>query len=182
MEDYIFIQQWMIELFKPKEKKKGAGVDYVKLMIFAYIYSFSRDGKSKWYGKQQTLAKMVGCGEKAMYQKLKEMVDDGLIIKEEIKLYGMFHHNNYWVNLDNIAIPSETTLMVSETTAMVSENTPMVSENTNYKSIYKSNNKSINNSRVDVKNTTYTLSKKRNINIYEPKSEEPLKERSDMVF
>lgn len=175
MEDYIFIQQWMIELFKPKEKKKGAGVDYVKLMIFAYIYSFSRDGKSKWYGKQQTLANMVGCGESTICNKLKELVDDGLIIKEEVKLYGMFHHNNYYVN-------SEITPIVSERTPIISEETPMVSEETNNKSIYKSNNKSINNSRVDVKNPTYTLSKKRNINIYEPRSEEPLKERSDMVF
>lgn len=139
----------MIELFKPIEKKRGAGVDYVKLMIFAYIYSFSRDGKSKWYGKQQTLAKMVGCGEKAMYQKLKEMVDDGLIIKEEVQLYGMFHHNNYWVNLDNIVIPSETTPMVSETPAMVSENTSMDSENTNNKSNYKSIDNSINSDIYD---------------------------------
>ena len=130
--DFIQLDSWMFNLFAPKESRKG--MDYIKLLIFAYIYSFSRDGNSKWYGKQQTLAKLIHCGEKAMYTKLKELTDDGYILKEEIKLYGMFHHNNYTVNWSNqeiIDCYSENTSIVPENTAIVSENIAIVQENTN---------------------------------------------------
>lgn len=102
--DYVIIHQWMLEMFKPKEKKKGATLDYIKLMIYAYIYSFSRDGESKWYGKQQTLAEITGCSEDCCKNKLKELVNDGLIYKETIDCYGCFHHNNYYVNIQKLPV------------------------------------------------------------------------------
>lgn len=170
----------MTDLFRPKEK--GKSLDYIKRDIFAYIFSYSRDGVNKWYGKQQTLAAIVGCSESKICTKLKELVNDGLIIKEEVKLYGMFHHNNYMVNPEIIAYYSGEYTIDGEKIARFTESKPLIDgEKTNNKSIYKStNNKSI-NTRDEVKESRGVLGKNNRYN-YMPKSEEPLPERSEYVF
>lgn len=149
--NYIFIQPWMINLFKPKDGKKGSGVDYIKVLIFAYIFSYSRDGKSKWYGKQQKLAELVGCTEQVVCNKLKELVKDGYIDREEIQAYGMFHHNNYMVNSKYIAINSEITSINSEIIAVNPELTNNKSNNNSIKNSIYIDNSEVKNEAKDVK-------------------------------
>lgn len=144
--DYLFIQKWMTDLFRPKEK--GKSLDYIKRDIFAYIFSYSRDGVNKWYGKQQTLAAIVGCSESKICTKLKELVNDGLIIKEEVKLYGMFHHNNYMVNPEIIAYYSGEYTIDGEKIARFTESKPLIDGE-------KTNNKSIDNPELNNSNGIY---------------------------
>lgn len=145
-DDFLTIYGWMNELFKPKQKKRGATLDRDKRDAFAYIWSYSRDGHSVWYGQQQTLAELIGCSESVLCRKLKEMVNDGYIIKEEVSSYGMFHHYNYRVSPKYLAMHSNNTTVDSETIAIASETTAAIdSEATKYST---DSNNTINNTDI----------------------------------
>ena len=134
----------MFQLFETNDNSKGKGFDYISLLIYAYIYSFTHKAEShKWYGKQQELAKLVHASEQSVCNKLKDLVDKGLIKCERVELYGMFHHNNYTTAgehgyFSDIPVQQELTAVQQERTVVQQELTNNISI---YKSIDKSNDK-----------------------------------------
>jgi len=91
--NFILIFGWMVNDLKLK------GND---LLIFATIYSFSRDGKSKFTGSLKYLESSCGSSRNTVIRTIKKLVDLGLILKHEefvndIKLCR-YSYNNVKVN------------------------------------------------------------------------------------
>ena len=89
MNEYIVIQDWMIE----KHKLKG-----IQLIVYAVIYGFSQDGESKFTGSSKYLMKWAGCSRTAVINALKELADKGLIIKDD----RLFNNMNFPVYSANV--------------------------------------------------------------------------------
>lgn len=98
--DYVTIQGWMIS---------ELGLKGVRLITYAIIYSFSRDGESEYYGSQRYIADFVGADEATISRALKQLVDDGLISKRQIEDKAG-SHSAYRVNL----ILNQATLIKSQ--------------------------------------------------------------------
>ena len=152
--DFLTIQPWMLDIFDKEEKKRGKSFDYDKAMIFIYILSYSRDGKSKWYGKQQNLQRYARCGESTICRKLKELTEDGYIIKETVNVYGMFNHNNYWVNPELLSKyiddSSDDIAIASEAIAIASDAIGVAPDETNNNIVYKT----VNTTSINLDNGT----------------------------
>lgn len=73
-ENYIVIQGFMVN----ELKLKGA-----ELIVYAIIYGFSQDGKSKFTGSWKYLASWCNVTEREIAKVLKKLVDKGLIEKEK---------------------------------------------------------------------------------------------------
>lgn len=74
--DYVTIQGWMIS---------ELGLKGVRLITYAIIYSFSRDGHSEYYGSQQYIADFVCTDKAAISKALAQLVEDGLIVRRQIE-------------------------------------------------------------------------------------------------
>ena len=72
--NYIVIQGFMVN----ELKLKGA-----ELMVYAIIYGFSQDGKSKFTGSWKYLATWCNVSEREIAKVLKKLVEKELIIKEK---------------------------------------------------------------------------------------------------
>ena len=79
-ENYIVIQGFMVN----ELKLKGA-----ELMIYAIIYGFSQDGRSKYTGTRRYLATWCNVSRQAVDNALKKLIEKGLIKKEEKKIDGV---------------------------------------------------------------------------------------------
>lgn len=71
---YITIQSWM------RTELNLSGND---LLVYAIIYGFSQDGQSKFNGSLQYLADWCGATKQGIQKNLKNLIDKGLIAKEE---------------------------------------------------------------------------------------------------
>lgn len=73
-DNYIVIQGFMLNELKLKGNE---------LLIYAIIYGFSQDGKNKYNGSREYLAKWCNSTERGIGKALKRLVDNELIIKEK---------------------------------------------------------------------------------------------------
>jgi len=91
-ENYITIQGWMVN----KLKLSGN-----KLILYALIYGFSQDGKSKFKGSSKYLADSLGTSKQSVLELLKKLVENKLIRKHETGR-GRNKKCDYGVNLERI--------------------------------------------------------------------------------
>jgi DNA-binding MarR family transcriptional regulator len=68
----ISIQGWMINRLKLSGNR---------LIVYAVIYGFSQDGVSKYTSSASCLAEHTGISRQAVFEILKSLTKDGLIIK-----------------------------------------------------------------------------------------------------
>ena len=73
-ENYIVIQGWMIN---------DLHLSGNSLFVYAIIYSFSQDGESSFKGSLQYLADWCNATKQGIQKNLKELLDKGLISKQE---------------------------------------------------------------------------------------------------
>lgn len=59
------------------------------LIVYAIIYGFSQDGQGKFTGSLQYLADWCGATRRGIQKNLKNLVDRGLIIKDEVDKNGI---------------------------------------------------------------------------------------------
>lgn len=87
--DYFLIQRWMVDELKLK------GND---LLIYAIIYSYSKDGVHKFYGSLQYLADWTNSTVTGIQNNLKNLLDNNLICKKKL---GDLNNSRceYWANL-----------------------------------------------------------------------------------
>lgn len=76
-ESYITIQSWMVDELNLK------GND---LLIYAIIYGFSQDGETRYAGGRQYLADWTSSSKRAVQRNLNNLLERGLIKKEEVFL------------------------------------------------------------------------------------------------
>ncbi len=73
-EDYIVIQGWMRDLGLPDKA----------LMVYAMIWGYSRDGRSRMRGTAAYIAKWVGCDPRHAQRLVRQLEDLGLIEHEVV--------------------------------------------------------------------------------------------------
>lgn len=78
-EQYITIQGWM----RTKLNLKGND-----LLVYAIIYGFSQTTNQKFTGSLQYLADWCGATKQGIQKNLKHLIELGLIVKEENKVYN----------------------------------------------------------------------------------------------
>jgi len=88
-EDYMIIQGWMINELKLK------GND---LLIYALIYSYSKDGEHRFYGSLQYLADWTNSTVSGIQNNIKNLLEKNLIFKNKIG-NSQSSRCEYWVNL-----------------------------------------------------------------------------------
>lgn len=86
--NYYQICGWMLN----RLELKG-----VALQIYAIIYGFSQDGESEFTGSLQYLVDFTNTSKNTVIKALKELVDDGYIIKTEKRINGV-QFNSYKVS------------------------------------------------------------------------------------
>ena len=59
------------------------------LIVYAIIYGFSQDGQGKFTGSLQYLADWCGATRRGIQKNLKNLVDRGLVIKDEVNKNGI---------------------------------------------------------------------------------------------
>lgn len=70
--DYFVIQSWMVTELQLSGNE---------LLLYAVIYGFSRDGKSRYYGGTDYLCKRTGCSRRSVLENLKKLTEKGLLNK-----------------------------------------------------------------------------------------------------
>lgn len=88
-ETSFIIHEWFITKLKLTNKD---------LLVFALIYSFTKDGKTRYYGSLNYLMKVLGCSRRTVINSLDSLVETGLIIKEIQKTQN--EPNKYYINLE----------------------------------------------------------------------------------
>lgn len=73
-----------IVILSPMVTKLGLSGN--KLVIFALIYGFCRDGESEFCGSINYICEWAGVSRNTVLSTLKELVDDGLIVKRDYKV------------------------------------------------------------------------------------------------
>ena len=73
-QNFIVIQGWMINNLELKGNR---------LIVFAIIYGFSQDGKSKFNGSLEYLMKTINGSKNTVLKAIKDLEEQGLIIKEK---------------------------------------------------------------------------------------------------
>ena len=90
-DNYINIQGWMLKELNLKGNE---------LLIFAIIYGFSQDGKSKFEGGLQYLADWTNSTKQGILKNLQSLLEKELIKKEEIQLAPNLKVCKYFCNLN----------------------------------------------------------------------------------
>lgn len=91
-EDYIHIAGWMRNLL---------GLSGNDLLVYAVIFSFSRDGESQYKGGIRYLQDTSGASKNTVIRALESLVEKGLILKHSFFVNGVLF-NNYSANLDKL--------------------------------------------------------------------------------
>lgn len=73
-EDYIVIQGWM----------RGLGLTDKQLLVYAMIWGFSRDGRSRMRGSAKYIAAAAGCKVRNAQNIIRQLEDMGLIFHEVV--------------------------------------------------------------------------------------------------
>lgn len=84
-DDYIIIQGWMIS---------ELGLSGKKLLIYALIHGFSKDGKHEFSGSLDYIAKWIGSKRQNVCSLLRELVIGGFLSKREEDINGV--KQNYY--------------------------------------------------------------------------------------
>lgn len=91
-DSYFQISGWMIN----KLKLKG-----VELQVFAIIYGFSQDGRSKFMGSTKYLMAWTGSSRNTVMKAIQSLVEKEYIVKETEEISNV-KFNRYRVNLDTL--------------------------------------------------------------------------------
>lgn len=91
-DSYFQISGWMIN----KLKLKG-----VELQVFAIIYGFSQDGRSKFMGSTKYLMAWTGSSRNTVMKAIQSLVEKKYIVKETEEISNV-KFNRYQVNLDTL--------------------------------------------------------------------------------
>jgi len=86
-DNYVVIHGWMCNELNLK------GND---LLVYAYIFSYSRDGQNKCYSNLDTIAKTFNISKPTVIKSIKNLVDSGYIIKhihKDITKTNSYEHN-----------------------------------------------------------------------------------------
>lgn len=87
-ENYYQVSGWMVTKLKLKKYRRE---------VYAIIYGFSQDGSSCFSGSINYLVKWLGCGRTTVSNTLKELTEEGFILKESTKTNGIifnkYRHN-----------------------------------------------------------------------------------------
>lgn len=70
--DFFVVQSWMVTELQLSGNE---------LLLYAVIYGFSRDGKSRYYGGTDYLCKRTGCARRSVLENLKKLTEKGLLNK-----------------------------------------------------------------------------------------------------
>ena len=95
-ENYINIQGWMLSKL---------GLKGNQLLIYAIIYGFCQDGESTFHGSLIYFEHWTNSTRQGVIKALKQLQEDGLIIKIEGK-----PNNAYYINVNKINFNSEQSL------------------------------------------------------------------------
>lgn len=95
-ENYVNIQGWMLS----KLKLKG-----IPLIIYAIIYGFCQDGSSCYNGSLEYLQGWTNGTRQGVIKAIKQLMNDGLIIKEDCK-----PNNKYRINVNKVTDESKQSL------------------------------------------------------------------------
>lgn len=93
---YITIQDFMLDL----------GLKGNELIVYAVIYGFSQDGKSRFCGSLSYLSKWTNATERSVINALQSLREKHLIDREETTVKGIKTYN-YFVIRENISGGSE---------------------------------------------------------------------------
>lgn len=77
--NYIDVQGWMVTKH---------GLQGEELLAYAIIYGFSQDGAGWYFGGREYLCKWLGCGEKKAGRILNDLVEKGIVRRDENKGYA----------------------------------------------------------------------------------------------
>lgn len=99
-ENYINIQGWMLSRLNLKGNQ---------LLIYAIIYGFCQDERSCFHGSLEYLQEWTNSTRQGVINALKQLQNNGLIIKEESK-----PNNKYIVNVNKIYSTGKQVLLESE--------------------------------------------------------------------
>ena len=88
-ETSFIIHDWFINKLKLKSNE---------LVLFALIFSFSKDGNSKYYGSLNYLMKVSGCTKPTVISSLNSLIEKGFIKKELSN--NPNETNKYYVDLE----------------------------------------------------------------------------------
>lgn len=83
-EDFILIQGWMAH---------ELGLSGTELIVYATIYSYSRDGSGEFKGSLSYLADISGASRSTVQRALKSLCDKGLIRKREVEVNNVQFSN-----------------------------------------------------------------------------------------
>lgn len=78
------IYGWMIN---------NGGLYGEKLLLFAHIYSYSKDNNGKFYGSLEYLMATLKCSKNTVLKHFRELIDLGLIIKKEERFNNIIFHS-----------------------------------------------------------------------------------------
>ena len=93
---YLTIPRWMVE---------NLGLTGDELLIFAIIYSFSQDGKSKYEGTTKYLSFWTGKSKDTVLRNLRSLLNKGLIDRTK-KYYGANNERyycDYWATISRFS-------------------------------------------------------------------------------
>lgn len=93
--NYMTIQGWM------RTELKLTGND---LLVYAIIYGVSQDNGSRFTGSLQYLADWCGCSKQGIQKNLKNLLERGLIKKEELTVSGIKFVTYYTTELHTIQL------------------------------------------------------------------------------
>jgi predicted transcriptional regulator len=140
--NYIHIESFMVTQLKLKGNE---------LIVYAIIYGFSQDGKSKFIGSLDYLAEWTNSTPQGIIKNLKSLVEKGLIIKQKIKGYNAY----FCVNIESAikqSLNNETTEIQQ---SLISNSTKFNPELNKVESAIK---QSLNNTIINNNNTKGILS------------------------
>ena len=83
-DNYILVHGWMIN----ELNLKGT-----ELLIYALIYSFSRDGKTRFQGTYQWIAETVGVTRRQVIDTIKRLIEKGYVTKHEKCINGTLFYD-----------------------------------------------------------------------------------------
>lgn len=89
-DDYVVFTGWMRNILKLSGNE---------LLVYAIVYSFSRDGVSKFQGSIKYLEESTGASEKTVRRTLDSLVERNLLKKEILEI-GNVRFNHYKANLE----------------------------------------------------------------------------------
>ena len=146
------------------------------LLVFALIFSFTKDGRTKYYGSISYLSEVLGCSKRTINYCLESLTNRGLIVKKIQK--NANEPNKYHVDLEVVQkLHKGSAKIAPEVVQKLRKGSAKIAHNNN---IY---NNIDNNSFYDINILKdYYLSKEKIINAILTNNENKTKLKEDLIY